>query len=291
MATNTQLAATRHCPNQLPLSDTSARRPARRPIRSCGSLPSTTTSPKELHRAFDSLPCVVPTSHVSGVKTSLSQRGRTLAPNVEAVYTECDHGLVLRKTCHPFFYALRITPDRPVDDVLRSSAVVARPRIDDLYSLPGAKHLLNLFGGDGWHVLEFWLVERSGPGDCHGVGVPRLDRLPVNVAHEGSDVRRRIRSVLNVISVLVHVQSKNRNTPGNALCVIRGTVIDEPTVARDKGHQYPASVTCQCLCQGHEFVTPAIDGPEITSKSARYCVRYVPPIPTQTREIQFMKQS
>src|SRR6266850_3395556 len=205
MATNTQLAATRHCPNQLPLSDTSARRPARRPIRSCGSLPSTTTSPKELHRAFDGLPCVVPARHVSGVKTSLSQRCRALAPSVKAVYTECDHGFVLRKTCHPFFYTLRITPDRPFDDVLCSSAVVARPRIDDLYSLAGAKHFLNLFGRDGWHVLEFWLVERSRRRDSYGIRVTRRDRVPVNVAHEGSNVRRRIRSVLNVVGVLVHV--------------------------------------------------------------------------------------
>src|SRR5437870_865463 len=65
-----------------------------------------TTSRKELHRAFDGLPCVVPPSHVPGVKASLSQRCRALTPNVEAVYTECDHRLVLRKTCHPFFHAL-----------------------------------------------------------------------------------------------------------------------------------------------------------------------------------------
>src|SRR5580704_827916 len=163
------------------------------------------TSLKELHRAFDGLPCVVPTSHVAGVKSSLSQRCCALAPNVEAVYTECDHGLVLRKMCHPFFYALRVTPDRPFDDVLRSSAVVARPGIDDLYSLAGAKHLLNLFGRDGWHVFEFWLVEGPRPRDRYGIGVPRLDRFPVDVAHEGSDVRCRIRSVLNVIGVLVHI--------------------------------------------------------------------------------------
>src|SRR5712691_8249269 len=170
-----------------------------------GLLTRTTTSRKELHRAFDGLPCVVPTSHVSGVKTSLSQRCRALAPNVEAVYTECDHRLVLRKTCHPFFYAFRIAPDSPFDDVLRSGAIVARSGIDDLDSLAGAKHLLDLFRRDGWHVLEFWLVERSLRSSLCGIDLPSLGRSPEDVAHERSDVRRRVRSVLNVIGVLVHV--------------------------------------------------------------------------------------
>src|SRR4029077_12540199 len=129
-----------------------------------------------------------------------------------------------------------------------------------------------LFRRDGWHILELGLVERSRRRDGYGVGVPRLDCFPVNVAHESSDVRGRIRSVLNVIGVLVHVEGKDRNTPGYALCVIRGTVIDQPAIARYTGQQYPARVTRQRLCQGDELEAPAIDRPEISSKSARYCV-------------------
>src|SRR5437016_9165523 len=116
---------------------------------------------EELYPTFDRLPRVVPPRHVSRVEPGLSQRGRALASNVEAVHAEGHNGLVLRQGADPLVDAFGIPPDSAVDDVLRPRAVVARPGIDELDTLTGGPHILNLFRGDGWQVAELELLAPS----------------------------------------------------------------------------------------------------------------------------------
>src|SRR5437870_1845869 len=245
---------------------------------------------EELYPAFDRLPRVVPPRHVSRVEPGLSQRSRALAPNVEAVHAEGHNGLVLRQGADPLVDALGIPPDSAVDDVLRPRAVVTRPGIDDLDTLTGVQQLLNLFRRDGWQVAELRLLEPSRRRHTRGIGVPRFDRLPVDIAHEGRNIGGRVRAEVDVVSVLVHVEGEDRNATGNALRVIRGTLIYQTTVARHIRQKYPATVPGQALAQRDEFATPALNRPEITGDGVRDGFERCPPIPAEAREIQLMKQ-
>src|SRR6516225_1130344 len=73
-----------------------------------------------------------------------------------------------------------------------------------------------------------------------------------------------------MVGVLVHVQSQDRDTAGEALLVSGGGVVDQPCVSRHVGQQDPTRNAGESICQGDEFVAPALHGPEIASDCLRH---------------------
>src|SRR4030095_7543192 len=115
-------------------------------------------------------------------------------------------------------------------------------------------------------------------------------RVPVDIAHEGRNISGRVCAEVDVVGVLVHVEGEDRNATGNALPVIRGTLIYQSTVARHIRQKYPATVHGQALAQRDELATPALNRPEIAGDGVRDGFERCPPVPAEAREIQLMQQ-
>src|SRR5580693_5981514 len=72
-----------------------------------------------------------------------------------------------------------------------------------------------------------------------------------------------------MVGVLVHVQSQDRDAAGDALLMSGGGVDDQPCVSWHVGQQDPTGTTGKSMCQGDEFVAPALHGPKIASGGGR----------------------
>src|SRR5262249_5968861 len=92
------------------------------------------------HWPFQRFPRVVATRHVTCVKTSLSQRCCTLAPNMKAIDAEGHDGHLFRQRAHPLFYALWVAPYRTLGDVLTPRRVVTRTCVDQLDFVTALDH-------------------------------------------------------------------------------------------------------------------------------------------------------
>src|SRR5262245_53471472 len=148
------------------------------------------------------------TSHVLRVESGLAQRDRRLASNVESVCAKHHDRVGLREFAKPLLDALRITPHGAIHDVLLTRDVGAWTSIHDLDWSAGVDHGLDVLDGDARQIPELFLDERSWPLDPRCVLVARLGRRPVDVPLERIDVRLRVGPEVDVIGMLVHVESQ-----------------------------------------------------------------------------------
>src|SRR4051794_4204020 len=87
-------------------------------VRSSPSPNLPAPSLEQLDGAFDRLPGEVSPKHVPGVEAGLAQGRGGLAPDMEAIDAERDHGLGFREFADPVFDALRIAPNGAFHDFL-----------------------------------------------------------------------------------------------------------------------------------------------------------------------------
>src|SRR6516162_11133676 len=172
---------------------------------------------------------------------------------------------------------------------MRSGAVVPGARVYDLHRLPGLNHAFDLLDGDRWEIGELFLYESRRPLHLHGVLVSLQSSVPFDVPHEGSDVGSRIRAELEMVGVLVHVQSQDRDAASEAL-LVSGGVVDQTRVSWHVGQQDPTGTAGECICQGDEFVAPAFHGPEIARYRSRHRFWQGAPVTTKAGEVQLVEQ-
>src|SRR5215217_2084952 len=79
------------------------------------------------------------------------------------------------------------------------------------------------------------------------------------VAHERGNVGARIRAELQVIGMLVHVESKDRNGACDGLAVIRARMADQTAVSRDVAQKHPSGASGEPVRECAEFAAPIVD--------------------------------
>src|SRR5262245_40059528 len=161
----------------------------------------------DLRCASDRLPGRVAALHVLGIESSLPQRRRSATAYVKSVNAEHYHRIRFRQFTRPLLDALRVAPDRAFDDVLRTGYVVPRTRIDELDQLAFVQHRLDIFHRDSRQISELFLRQGARRLELRRILVTPLHGGPVDVAYEGVDVGLHIGAEVNVIGVLVHVES------------------------------------------------------------------------------------
>src|SRR5262252_6159096 len=111
------------------------------------------------------------------------------------------------------------------------------------------------------------MAARFESGHYSRVLIATLRGGPVDIAHERGHVRQRIGTELDVISVFVHVESKDWNAARDALGMIGETDIHHASIARHIGQKDPSSITTERFRESDELGAPAIYRAEI----ARNC--------------------
>src|SRR5262249_62360040 len=117
------------------------------------------------------------------------------------------HRIRLRQFTRPLLHAFRVAPDGAFDDVLRTGYVVPRTRFDELDRLARVQHRLDILHRDSRHISELFLYQGARRVELRSILVTTLYGVPVDVAYEGVDVGLHISAEVNVISVLVHIES------------------------------------------------------------------------------------
>src|SRR5262245_54335321 len=174
----------------------------------------------DFRRASDSLPGRVAALHVLGVESSLPQRGRSAASDVKSVNAEHYHRIRFRQFTRPLMHALRVAPDGAFDDFLRTGYVVPRTRIDELDRLALVQHRLDIFHRDSRQISELFLRQGARRLELRRVLVTTLYGVPVDVAYEGVDIGLHICAEVNVIGVLVHIESQDRDAARDRLTMV-----------------------------------------------------------------------
>src|SRR5207237_8632556 len=118
-----------------------------------------------------------------------------------------------RQSPGPVMNALGIAPDRTIHDVLLAGNVRPRASIDDLDRLAGVQHSLDFLDPNTRQIPELLLDEGSGRLDLWRILIARLCRHPIDVALKRIYVRLRVRPEVNVVGMLVHIESQNRDAP------------------------------------------------------------------------------
>ena len=86
-----------------------------------------------------------------------------------------------------------------------------------------------------FHSVDRCSGQRPRRRDLDGIPITLLYGGPIDVAHEGSDVGAGIGAEFQVESVLIHIEGEDRHAASDALTVFRRDLIDEPSVARNRG--------------------------------------------------------
>src|SRR4029453_18761146 len=89
------------------------------------------------------------------------------------------------------------------------------------------------------------------------------DRRPVDVAHEGIDVRGDVRAEVQVVRVLVYVEHENRGRVDRRLRVVGGDLVPELFRPPAIGQGDPARPMGEGLPRSDEFTPPGPDTPEV----------------------------
>src|SRR5207244_6537721 len=82
-----------------------------------------------------------------------------------------------------------------------------------------------------------------GCGSQMQLTVGARDVRPVDRRHEGIDIGNRLRSVIDVIRVLVHIERQYWAAAGERRRMVQGPLIDELAVARRPGAEAEGSWT------------------------------------------------
>ena len=209
---------------------------------------------------------------------------------MKAVGAENNHRLGLGELTHPIIQTLRIVPNRPDHDVLTPGEVVRRASVDDLHRRSRVEHRLHLLDSDRGQFAILFLLEWPRRRNLDRVFVTSLHRVPVDVAHERIDISRGIGTEVEVISVLVHVERKDRYAAGERLGVVAGILVDQASVARYMNEQDPAGAASQRVSHGDELAAPALDRPEITGKRRRKQFSRLPSVSAQACEVELVQE-
>src|SRR5215831_3494060 len=244
----------------------------------------------DLRRASDRLPGRVAALHVLGIESSLPQRGRSAASDVKSVNAEHYHRIRFRQFTRPLLHALRVAPDRAFDDVLRTGYVVPRTRIDELDQLAFVQHRLDIFHRDSRQIGELFLHQWARRLEFRRILVTTLYGVPVDVAYEGVDVGLHISAEVNVIGVLVHVESQDRDAARDRLTMVARILVYEPAISRNIDEQYPAGSARQAVRHGDELIAPAVHRSEIGGKRPGEHLGRPAVAECQAREIKLVEQ-
>src|SRR5262245_4636774 len=223
----------------------------------------------QFYRPSDRLPGRVAALHVLRVEAGVAKRDGGFASDVEPVGAKHYDRVGFRQLPNPFVDPLRVTPYRAVHDVLLSRDVRPGAGIDDLDRLARVQHGLDVLDRDTGQVAELLLDEGPRSLDSGRVLVARLRRHPIDVAVEGIDIRGRVRSEIDVVRVLVHVQGQDRNAARGGLAMIACVLIDEPAVARYVDEQHPPRAAGQTLRHRDELTPPAVHRTEVSGQNLR----------------------
>src|SRR5215218_11353457 len=142
-----------------------------------------------LYRRSYRAPCRVAAFHEARIESGVAQSDRGLASDVKSVGAKCDDGLRLRELAHPILHAFGIAPRGAFDDVLLARDEMPRARVDELHRLSGVEHRLHFFDADGRQIAKLRLLERARRRDLGRILISRFDRFPVEISHEGVNVR------------------------------------------------------------------------------------------------------
>src|SRR5215471_276132 len=114
------------------------------------------------------------------------------------------------------------------------------------------------------------------------------DMIPVDVLHERLDIRRRLRPIIDVIGVFVHVEGEDRHPTRQTARMIRRPLIDQLGIPRGVHQEDPAGAPAQRLPHGHELALPALVAPEIPcERLAQRGIRRT--LSAQTVKVEFVE--
>src|SRR4029450_5090722 len=223
----------------------------------------------QFYRPSDRLPGRVAPLHVLRVEAGFAERDGGLASDVESVGAKHYDRVGFRQLPDPFVDPLRVTPYRAVHDVLLSRDIRPWAGIDDLDRLSRVQHGLDLLDRNTGQVAELLLDEGPRSHGPSRVLVARLRRHPIDVAVEGIDIGGRVRSEIDVVRMLVHVQRQDRNAARGGLAMIARALIDEPAGARHLDKHHPPRAAGQALRHSDELAPPAVHRAEVSGQNLR----------------------
>src|SRR5262249_49607446 len=124
-------------------------------------------------------------------------------------------------------------------------------------------HSLHILWCDRRQVTELWLFQCRGWGRYDRVLVARLDGRPVDIAHEGGHVCDWIRTKFDVICMLVHVESEDRNAAPDTFGVVGRIDVEQAAIARHIDEEYPTGITPEGFRERDELGSPLTNRSEI----------------------------
>ncbi|MCY1537754.1 hypothetical protein D9M68_732630 [compost metagenome] len=124
----------------------------------------------------------------------------------------------------------------------------------------------------------------------HCLLVARVHRGPVDVLHEGIDVRAGGGAVVQVVGVLVHVQRQEGRAARQRMGVISSPLVDQRALARLEGEQHPARAAAKRLAHRCEFLVPSVDAAEAGRQCECHGGLHRLAVAAERREVQLVQQ-
>jgi len=155
---------------------------------------------------------------------------------------------------------------------------VLRTRIDELDRLALVQQRLDIFHRDSRQISELFLHQGARRLELRRILVTTLYGVPVDVAYEGVDVGHHISAEVNVIGVLVHIESQDRDAARDRLTMVARMQVYELAISRNVDEQYPAGSARQTVRHGDELIAPASTDPK-SEVSARASISAGRPSP------------
>src|SRR5262249_61205282 len=120
--------------------------------------------------------------------------------------------------------------------------------------------------------------------------VSTLSGLPFDVAYEGVEVGLHISAEVNVIGVLVHIESQDRDAARDRLTMVARILVYEPAISRNVDEQSPAGSARQAVRYGDELIAPAVHRSEIGGKRPGEHLGRPAVVECQAREVNLVEQ-
>ncbi|MNV41282.1 hypothetical protein D3C71_1329140 [compost metagenome] len=113
---------------------------------------------------------------------------------------------------------------------------------------------------------------------------------PVDISHEGIDIRARCSAVVEVVGMFIHVQREDGHPTGSSLGVVAGPLVDECAIARLEHQQHPSRAAAQCLAHGDKLFTPALSAAKAGCQGQQHAGGRGGATAAQAAKVQFVQQ-
>jgi len=127
-------------------------------------------------------------------------------------------------------------------------------------------------------------------GTTDGRLIALVDLSPIDVGHEGIDIRSGGRAEVQVVGVLEHVECEDRNTARHRIRVIGGPLVHQRSLARKEGQQHPARAPTERFAHRDELRAPAVDASEVRVERQGHRRHHGPTVRAQRVEVQLVQQ-